>query len=163
MLTPAQAAAIDAMSAGEKGEVFLLHGITGSGKTLVYIELLRRVVEQRGRSAIVLVPEIALTPQTVDRFRVPGDGIEVTGTLSGLAPGEHGIHLHTVGQCEPDFAAAGDHWNPAAQPHGRPGSGHRGDLENITVGADSSNAQITKPPDRQMPELRLTCSVIGPF
>src|SRR5687768_1575922 len=67
-----------------------------------------------------------------------GGAIEVAGTLTGLAPGTHGIHLHTVGRCEPDFAAAGDHWNPGAQPHGRPGSGHRGDLENITAGADST-------------------------
>ena len=82
--TEAQAAAIDAMSAGEKGEVFLLHGITGSGKTLVYIELLRRIVMERGQTAIVLVPEIALTPQTVDRFRaVFGDRIAVLHSALG--------------------------------------------------------------------------------
>lgn len=82
--TPAQRQAIDALTAAAPGEVFLLHGITGSGKTLVYLELLREIVQRRGRSAIVLVPEIALTPQTVDRFRaVFGDLVAVLHSALG--------------------------------------------------------------------------------
>ena len=85
--TPAQQTAVDAMAGAGKGEVFLLHGITGSGKTLVYIELLRKIVDERGQTAIVLVPEIALTPQTVDRFRAAfGDRIAVLH--SALSEGE---------------------------------------------------------------------------
>ncbi|HMG12064.1 MAG TPA: primosomal protein N', partial [Gemmatimonadaceae bacterium] len=85
--TPAQIHAVDRMASAEKGEVFLLHGITGSGKTLVYIELLRKIVDERGQTAIVLVPEIALTPQTVDRFRAAfGDRIAVLH--SALSEGE---------------------------------------------------------------------------
>src|SRR5687767_11395323 len=85
--TAAQQSAVDTMAAAAAGDVFLLHGITGSGKTLVYIELLRRIVDERDRTAIVLVPEIALTPQTVDRFRAAfGDRIAVLH--SALSEGE---------------------------------------------------------------------------
>jgi primosomal protein N' (replication factor Y) len=85
--SPPQRAAIDALVKGTAGDVSLLHGVTGSGKTLVYIELLREIVDRRGQTAIVLVPEIALTPQTVDRFRaVFGDRVAVLH--SALSDGE---------------------------------------------------------------------------
>ncbi len=85
--TGPQRVAIDRLAVAPPGHVSLLHGITGSGKTLVYLELLRRVVIDEGRTAIVLVPEIALTPQTVDRFRaVFGDRIAVLH--SALSDGE---------------------------------------------------------------------------
>ena len=56
------------ISAGEKARPVLLHGVTGSGKTEVYLQAIQKTVEE-GRGAIVLVPEIALTPQTADRFK----------------------------------------------------------------------------------------------
>lgn len=66
--------------------VYLLHGITGSGKTRIYLELIEEVVRQ-GRQAIVLIPEIALTYQTLLRFyRRFGDRVSVMN--STLSPGE---------------------------------------------------------------------------
>ncbi|MBM3878843.1 MAG: primosomal protein N' [Verrucomicrobia bacterium] len=55
-------------AAGSAARVFLLHGVTGSGKTEVYLQALAHALES-GRGAIVLVPEISLTPQTVERFK----------------------------------------------------------------------------------------------
>jgi primosomal protein N' (replication factor Y) len=53
---------------GNPSRVFLLHGVTGSGKTEVYLQAIAHALEQ-GKGAIVLVPEISLTPQTVERFK----------------------------------------------------------------------------------------------
>ena len=72
----------------EKGRygTYLIHGVTGSGKTEVYIEMIRRVV-LRGRQAIMLIPEIALTFQTVMRFyRCFGDRVSIMH--SRLSAGE---------------------------------------------------------------------------
>lgn len=68
-----------------------------------------------------------------------------------LAPGEHGFHIHETGSCEPDFSAAGDHFNPDGRGHGFASEEgpHAGDLPNIFVGADGSaeahffNSRIT--------------------
>jgi len=67
--TPAQERVISAVTGAlETGGEFLLRGVTGSGKTEVYLRCIQSCIE-RGRTAIMLVPEISLTPQTVERFR----------------------------------------------------------------------------------------------
>ncbi len=89
VLTPEQRAALDSLVGAldeREPAPFLLQGVTGSGKTLVYVELLRAALA-RGRTAIVLVPEISLTPQTVSRFR-SHFGDQVAVLHSGLSDGE---------------------------------------------------------------------------
>ncbi|MCD6527916.1 MAG: primosomal protein N' [Desulfuromonas sp.] len=71
VLTTEQASAVDAISAATAEQAFvpfLLHGVTGSGKTEVYLQSIQAVLAA-GNQALVLVPEIALTPQLVARFR----------------------------------------------------------------------------------------------
>jgi primosomal protein N' (replication factor Y) (superfamily II helicase) len=85
-LTPAQAEALRAITSMSSGEGALLFGVTGSGKTLVYLEAVRQVLAH-GKSAIVLVPEIGLTPQTVGRLR-GAFGEQVAVLHSALSDGE---------------------------------------------------------------------------
>ncbi|MFG0316055.1 MAG: primosomal protein N' [Planctomycetota bacterium JB042] len=78
-LIPAQQRAVDAIVASieaRRSDAYLLFGVTGSGKTEVYLRALEETVRS-GRQAIVLVPEIALTPQTVARFRSRFDRVAV--------------------------------------------------------------------------------------
>ena len=74
-------------------------------------------------------------------LRDAGAGLAVTGRLAGLAPGEHGLHLHSTGRCNPPaFDSAGSHWNPGERQHGsaNPQGPHAGDLPNLSAGGDSS-------------------------
>ncbi len=86
--TDEQLCAIEAVtSAIDAGEgAFVLRGVTGSGKTEVYMRCIRHCLD-RGKTAIMLVPEISLTPQTVDRFR-SRFGADVAVLHSRLSAGE---------------------------------------------------------------------------
>ena len=106
-LTPSQEAAwlkirsgITQESQGKVPPVFLLHGVTGSGKTEVYLRVLAECIA-RGKRGICLVPEIALTLQTIERFasRFPG---RVSVLHSGLSLGEQFDEWHRIkkGECD---------------------------------------------------------------
>jgi Cu-Zn family superoxide dismutase len=74
-------------------------------------------------------------------FTPTAGGLQVTARFQGLAPGQHGIHVHTTGACDPpDFMTAGGHFNPTNKQHGlnNPQGPHVGDLPNLEVGANGT-------------------------
>lgn len=78
-----------------------------------------------------------------------GEAITITVSIQGIAPGPHGFHLHTTGQCDaPDFTSAGGHLNPLGRDHGvlaNDGS-HVGDLPNLIARPDGSGAVTAQLP-----------------
>src|SRR5690606_39247522 len=86
-LTGAQQIAFDSIeNALNTPKTFVLHGITGSGKTEIYLQTIDQVLKQ-GKEAIMLVPEISLTPQMTIRFK-ERFGDQVAVLHSGLSAGE---------------------------------------------------------------------------
>ena len=95
-LTSEQQQAVDAVTAVHDFACFLLHGITGSGKTEVYVHLMHHVL-QRGGQVLLLVPEINLTPQLENYFRSRFPDVGMVSLHSGLSEGER---LHNWQQAQ---------------------------------------------------------------
>src|SRR5450755_3736750 len=75
-----------------------------------------------------------------------GGGVHITANLSGLPPGTHALHIHTVGKCEgPGFTTAGGHFNPEMKKHGLDNENgpHAGDMPNFTVAGKKGKADAT--------------------
>ena len=146
-LTDDQSVAVDrvsrALEAGDR-DVFLLHGVTGSGKTEVYLAALDKAVSL-GKRAIVLVPEISLTPQTVRRFgeRFPG---QVAVLHSQLSLGEQFDMWHEIrdGRYQVVIGARGALFAPQPRPRSR--DHRRGARVDVQAGGDV--APLSRPPRR---------------
>ena len=95
-LTSEQQLAVDAVTLASGYACFLLHGITGSGKTEVYVHLMHQVL-QHGGQVLLLVPEINLTPQLENYFRSRFPDVNLVSLHSGLSEGER---LHNWQQAQ---------------------------------------------------------------
>jgi primosomal protein N' (replication factor Y) (superfamily II helicase) len=116
-LNPEQQAAVDAVAAKIAADAFsvsLLHGITGSGKTEVYLRAIDLALKAGG-SVVFLVPEVALTPQTVARLR---------SRLEAIAEGAGASHPAATNP-ERDHPASGVNTNSTAPAISAPAGGHR--------------------------------------
>ena len=93
----ALAAVEEALAAPATAKPLLLHGVTGSGKTEIYLQAIRSTLT-RGKTAIVLVPEISLTPQTVERFKSRfAEAQDIVAVLhSRLSEGERHDEWHKI-------------------------------------------------------------------
>ncbi|HEU0220254.1 MAG TPA: primosomal protein N' [Gallionella sp.] len=99
-LTAEQQSAVDAVTMARGYACFLLYGITGSGKTEVYVHLMHHVL-QRGGQVLLLVPEINLTPQLENYFRSRFPEVNLSSLHSGLPEGER---LHNWQQAQSSAA-----------------------------------------------------------
>ena len=95
-LTGEQQLAVDAVTQASSFNCFLLHGITGSGKTEVYVHLMHHVLQKSGQ-VLLLVPEINLTPQLENYFRNRFPDVNLVSLHSGLSEGER---LHNWQQAQ---------------------------------------------------------------
>ena len=89
--------------------------------------------------AVIKGEGISGTADFVERTMGTGKIVDITVTATGLKPGMHGVHLHAVGKCEPDFAAAGGHFDPGPAGNMDPDANHpfhMGDVPQLNVTAN---------------------------
>jgi Cu-Zn family superoxide dismutase len=96
------------------------------------------VTESQGGPPMALINASGQKIGTIRAWQTAG-GITFRIAASALPHGIHGIHVHSIGRCDPpDFATAGTHWNPTGREHGmnNPNGPHAGDMPNVTVSAN---------------------------
>lgn len=100
----------------------------------------------KGITGTVTLRELPNAPSVHGEYDTGTRRVEITATVEGLAPGAHGFHLHAVGKCEPDFTAAGGHFDPG--PAGNTDADanhpfHMGDMPNLVAGENGTATMTT--------------------
>ena len=121
----------------------LIHKAKGNNAFLVFTVLAIIFAAPLAKAADMASAEIIDTEGAVIgmvTFEETPNGVLVYVEVSGIPPGGHGIHLHAVGSCDPDFKAAGGHINPDHAKHGlkNPEGPDNGDLPNLYAASDGS-------------------------
>jgi len=98
----------------------------------------QKIVTKPAEASAVLLPTQGSETRGTLRFLQKADLVVVTGKITGISPGPHGLHIHEKGDCSsPDAMSAGGHFNPTLSPHGSPTDfgRHAGDLGNVLADA----------------------------
>ncbi|XP_034019889.1 copper chaperone for superoxide dismutase [Thalassophryne amazonica] len=106
------------------GRRAVLKGIGGPGRDL--------------GAAVAMLAGVGPVQGVVRFLQLSGEHCLIDGTIDGLEPGPHGIHVHTLGDLTQDCLSCGEHYNPFGRQHGGPGDSERhvGDLGNVVAGPD---------------------------
>lgn len=137
---------VKSVSVDVAGEAVLVETALTSAEIQTLIESTgrRAVLKGIGASRQDLGAAVAMlsgsgSVQGVVRFlQLSPERCLIDGTIDGLQPGAHGLHVHALGDLTQDCLSCGDHYNPFGKPHGGPGDSERhvGDLGNIMAGED---------------------------
>jgi Cu-Zn family superoxide dismutase len=118
---------------------------------LCFVSRLAFAADETQKAVVVLSPASGSSVAGTITFVKSGEGVKITGEISGLTPGKHGFHVHEFGDCsDPKAASAGGHFNPDSHQHGAPDASdrHAGDLGNIE--ADASGKAHVDVTDKSM-------------
>ena len=131
--------------------IYKLIGITAVAATMSLPPYLTAIAAESAMANLVGPTGAAMGTVTLQQGPT---GVLVSVTVTGLAPGAHGFHIHETGSCSPDFGAAGGHYNPGGTGHGLLATGgyHAGDLPNLHAAADGSTQADYFTPDVTLTE-----------
>jgi Cu-Zn family superoxide dismutase len=124
-----------------QSRLFVVAAMTALSGAVMLAQAQSRAGQTTTATAEITGKGISGTATLTERTQGTGTMVEIVLSVKGLTPGKHGVHLHAVGKCEPDFTAAGGHFDPGPASNTDPDANHpyhMGDIPNLEVGANGS-------------------------